>query len=498
MKLPVWHLLARSDLWAGLALLILTVATFAPVRTYGLVNFDDPKYAQNMHVQNGIRDFDEVIWAFTSREASNWHPFTWMSLELDTSLFNAKPWGYHVTNLLLHTLNVLLLYILLVQMTGQWPPSALVAALFAVHPLHVESVAWVTERKDVLSTFFGLLALIAYVRYVRRPELVRGLLVLPFYAASLLAKPMLVTLPFLLLLLDFWPLRRKDSILRLLVEKLPLCALAAASCAVTFWAQQQGGAVKSLDVFTPAVRSSNAVDAVVAYLVQTAWPTKLAVYYPHPRVVVPPLRLTWEILFLLSLTALAAFQARTRPYLLFGWLWFLGTLVPVIGLVQVGQQARADRYTYVPLIGIFVALVWGIWEILPARRRGLGLAIVSLVVLVPCVVLTREQISHWRNSLALWEHALAVTSDNWMARAMYGEALITEGRYDEAERQLDEALRLRSDMDPALAQLGRLRIAQGRRQEALGYYQRAAAMRPDMKSYQQNITRLKAEMAASP
>jgi protein O-mannosyl-transferase len=213
---------------------------------------------------------------------------------------------------------------------------------------------------------------------------------------------------------------------------------------------------------------------------------------------VPPLRLTLKILFLLFLTAIAAFQARARPYLLVGWLWFLGTLVPVVGLVQVGQQARADRYTYVPLIGIFIALVWGIWEILPARRRGLGLAIASLVVLAPCVVLAREQVGHWRNSLALWEHALAVTSDNWMARAMYGEALITEGRDEEARLQLEEALRLRSDMDPALAQLGRLRQRQGRRQEALAYFRRAAAMRPDIKNYQQMIARLEAEIEASP
>jgi tetratricopeptide (TPR) repeat protein len=509
---PLLRCLARRDVQVGLLLALLTLIAYIPVFQCDLINFDDPIYVvQNMSVQGGLT-LDTIGWAFTTCYASNWHPLTWLSLQLDVELFGGSARGFHTTNLILHILNVLLLYGLLTQLTGSWPAAALVAGLFGVHPLHVESVAWVTERKDVLSTFFGLLAIGAYLRYVSRPAVRRNILLLLAFAASLLAKPMLVTLPCLLLLLDWWPLRRLEagqraagaepaftvppaSLRWLLAEKVPLLVLVLASSAATVYAQSQQGAVKSLDRFPLPLRLANAVDATAAYLAQTFGPVGLAAYYPYPRAGIPSSRVATEGLLLLAVTVLALCWVRSRPYLLVGWLWYLGTLVPVIGLVQVGSQGRADRYTYVPLIGIFLALVWGLRELLPARRRALGLGVAALFVLLPCSVLTWEQVRYWRNSLVLWEHALAVTSDNAVARTLYAEALLARSREPEAVEQLQEALRIYPEMDPALSMLGRIHEQHGRKEEALACYRAALAIRPDKLSYRAQVTRLEEIMA---
>jgi protein O-mannosyl-transferase len=508
-------LLTRREVQIGLALALLTIATYAPVYACAFVNYDDPIYVtENLHVQRGLT-LEGIVWSFTSVEASNWHPLTWLSLQMDIDVYNTmstisqmftgqSTWTAatvcHQTNLILHTLNVLLLYSSLVRMTGSWPRPAFVAALFAVHPLHVESVAWITERKDVLSTFFGLLALLAYVSYARQPNWKRYLLVMLCYAASLLAKQMLVTLPFLFLLLDWWPLRRLDlgqqaagaepqtpfphtTPRRLLIEKLPLLVLALAACAVTVYAQNAAESVKSLEDFPLALRLSNVADSIIAYLRQTAWPTKLAVFYPYPHDGLPMPRVIVEALLLLAITLVALCMVRTRPYLLVGWLWFLGTLAPVIGIVQIGDQSRADRYLYFPHIGLFLAVVWGLGDLLPARRPVL-FGLVALLLLAPCVLLTHKQISCWENDLTLWEHARAVTEDNTVARTNYGQALKSVDREEEACAEWQAAIRINRRNDVAQASLGHYYMRHHQQQQALEHYRAALAARPGDLKYQ--------------
>jgi tetratricopeptide (TPR) repeat protein len=506
---PLLRALARREVQIGFALALLTVVAFAPVSACDYVNLDDPRYViGNLSVTCGLNE-DTIVWAFTTFYAANWHPLTWISLQLDVELsnnpwlgpvFGGMPGIFHRTNLILHVLNVILLYALLVWMTDQWPPAALVAALFAVHPLHVESVAWITERKDVLSTFFGLLALLAYLRYLRAPSVARYAILLLAYAASLAAKPMLVTLPCLLLLLDWWPLRRLSAgsegrwpsatIRRLLMEKLPLFALALASMGITIYAQGQSQAIGTLERFPLGLRLANALHSTMTYLEQTFWPTGLAVYYPYPRSGVSPVPLAIDAVLLLGVTFLALRWLRSRPHVAVGWFWYLATLVPVIGLVQVGSQARADRYTYIPLIGVFVAVVWGLWEGLPRRRRLLGLSIVALLVLPTCMILTWTQIDYWRNSLALWEHTLAVTSDNPVAHTEYAFALVETGRDEEAVSHLEEAIRLYPRIDPAFVLLGQIHERHGRRKEAMACYRTAVELRPDRSYYRALLTRL--------
>lgn len=448
----------RLERLVCLLLIVATLAVFQQLPEYDFVNIDDYYYVtENVHVTRGLTR-EGIIWAFTTLHANNWHPLTWLSHMLDCQLFGLKPGMHHLTNLLLHMANSTLLLLVLKRMTGALWRSAFAAALFALHPLHVESVAWVAERKDVLSTLFWLLTVWGYAGYVEYPGRNRYLLVLLFFALGLMAKPMLVTLPFILLLLDYWPLGRvklwesreggsggiqRSSALHLVREKIPFFALTLASGIVTVVAQYKGGAVRSLNLLPLDVRIANALVSYVGYIGKMIWPQHLAIFYPHPGALP-----TWQVvgagLLLLSLSIILLRAAGRFPYLGVGWLWYLGTLVPVIGLVQVGDQAMADRYTYVPLIGLFVLIAWGIPDLMARwRYRQIALTISAVIVVFCCTVSTWSHVKHWRNGTALFTHAVNVTADNALAHDGLGFALARQGRLDEAIAHYSEALRIK-------------------------------------------------------
>jgi Flp pilus assembly protein TadD len=502
----------RAD-WASLfisvALAVATLAAFAPAFGNDFVNYDDPLYVtDNPHVKAGLSAAG-ARWAFTSTEVLNWHPLTWLSLQLDATLYGDHPWGYHLTNVLLHAANALLLFEVLRRMTGAVWRSGLVAALFALHPLHVESVAWVTERKDVLSTCFGLLALAAYLWYVERPGVLRYLPVAIALALSLMAKPMLVTLPALLLLLDYWPLGRlrigaagdpppreppavvpaPASLRLVLSEKLPLVALAIGSAVMTAIAQHRGGAIESLENVPLGLRAANAVVSYVRYLGLTVWPEGLAPFYPYPRDGLPWWRVAAAAALLTVVTLLALAARRRSPYLAVGWLWFLGTLVPVIGLVQVGQQALADRYSYFPIVGLFLMAVWGLGALAGQRRAVAAvLATVCLAALATCAALTWRQTGYWLDSRTLWQHTLRVTSDNYLAESNLGAAcLFIRGTPQEAEAHLREAVRIRPDYWRAWSRLGIALDKQGRTARAIDCYSRSLRLQPEQPTARNNL-----------
>lgn len=575
-----WSASLRRPGFLGLLLACLTLALYSPTVRHEFVNYDDPDYVTaNPPVQHGLT-LATVRWALSSGHASNWHPLTWLSHALDWQLFGDRAGGHHAVNLLLHALNSLLLFLVLRQMTGAHWRSALVAALFAWHPVHVESVAWISERKDVLSTFFFLLTLGAYASYARlvsgprplpEPAPDRGskhptgagprpaagrtgreapagpaaahgalaavqpvaqpapgaaarhwlelnptaalMLTLLLFALGLMSKPMLVTLPFLLLLLDYWPLQRLGSAPSpsapsakpgraappaaaltdrawrtagwLVLEKTPFFLLSLISCVVTFKVQQKGGAVSvSLSL---GERIANALVAYVRYLENLAWPTKLAVLYPHPGHW-PLGRVLLSALVLVALSAAVVWLARRRPFLPVGWFWFLGSLVPVIGLVQVGVQSMADRYTYVPAIGLFIAGAWGAAELALRWRwpapllRGL-----AAVGLAGCAVLTVRQLGFWHDSEALFRHAVAVTENNYLAYNNLGYYLSNRGQAAEAIEFYRRSLEINPAYEDALNNLGYALAGQKKFQEALGYYDAALRVRPDHPEVHNNL-----------
>jgi len=500
-----------------LVLFSITVAIFRPVNHYEFVNYDDVSYVmENPHIQQGITPAT-LSWCFRAVVAGNWHPVTCLSLLIDHQLFGNNAGGYHLVNLLFHVANTLLLLYLLRRMTGELWPSVMTAAIFAWHPLHVESVAWVSERKDVLSAFFGLLTIGAYWRYVEKSKIqspkskIYYGLALLFFALGLMSKPMLVTLPVILLLLDFWPLRRISGLATffskcstagpLVLEKAPFFLLSIASGVATVFTQHEAGAMgEPTDQFSFSARVANALAACVLYLGKTVWPVRLSVFYPRP-----PAWPAWQIagstVLLLAITFIAISQARRRPFLLFGWLWFLCTLLPVIGLVQVGSQSMADRYMYIPSIGLFVMLAWGVKAIFPRQLPArLILAVVIGAAMIGCLVTTSRQLRYWRSSEALFQHTIDVTPPNVMPHVNLGEALIYKGRIDEGIRQLNEALALdlqltqsinRPPNNPFLADL-HCRIAdvlasRGRIQESIGHYNAALRYRPDLLSALNNF-----------
>jgi hypothetical protein len=434
---------ARTILLLGTALALLTLAAWLPTFRNGFVNLDDGLYVTgNPHVRQGITRAS-LAWAMTANVANNWHPLTLLSHLLDVQLFGLDPAGHHATSLLLHIANVLLLFAVLTKMTARMTSapgrSAAVAALFAVHPAHVESVAWVAERKDVLSALCWLLAIAAYERYARRPSPGRYLLVALAMALGLAAKPMVVTLPFALLLLDVWPLERLQlSWKRLVVEKLPLLALSAASCLITLHYQKTS--LAPLDVLPWSFRLAGAAVSYVAYLGKLLFPRNLAVFYPVP-LEIPAWETAGAVALLATITAFAVWKARRAPWLLAGWLWFLGTLVPVIGLVQVGRQAMADRYTYLPSIGLFLEVVWGVAEL--AGHRRVLLATAAAAVIAVLSVGTWRQAGSWKDSDALYRHALAVTRGNYLAHLGLAKALAAERDWNGAAGQYRAALALR-------------------------------------------------------
>jgi len=425
-----------------LALLMLTLVTlvvYLPVTKYDFINRDDGDYfINNQMVQQGLT-LEGVQWAFTTFHAANWHPLTWLSLMVDYQIFGFNVGAFHLVNILFHAANTGLLFLLLWRLTGLIAPAALAAALFAWHPLHVESVAWLSERKDVLSTFFGLLALLSYVRFAKANCRREFWMALFFFVLSLLAKPMLVTLPGLLLLLDFWPMSRwslTEFPWPLVREKIPFFALSAASCAVTFFAQQSGHAIASLVAVSPVYRVENAITSAAWYLLKLFWPTGLAIFYPLATIQTAALLLAISALLLFSVFVWRA-RHNSRCWL-FGWSWFLVSLVPVIGLVQIGSAAMADHYSYIPSMGIFVAVAFGLYE-WPRFRPFFPVAILPLIV---CVFATERQLGYWRNSETLFRHDVTATTNNYYAHEYLGIALEQEGRFVDALAEYREALRL--------------------------------------------------------
>ena len=466
-----------------LALAILAI--YAQTATYGYVAYDDDQYVyKNPWVQAGLTAYN-IGWAFTTFFYSNWHPLTWISYMLDFSLFGSNPGAQHLVNVALHLASTLLLFFALTRMTRQPWRCAVVAAIFAVHPLHVESVAWISERKDVLSTFFEMLTLLLYVRYTAKPGTRSYLAVAAAFALSLLAKPMAVTFPFVLLLLDYWPLRRLDWPLKaaalrpLFMEKVPLLAMAAVASVLTFLAQRGYGAVVSLNRFPLPARAANAAIAYVSYMVKTVWPADLAVLYPARG---PEFgSAVTALLILAALTWAALRWVKPRPYLAVGWFWYLGMLVPVIGLVQVGTQAMADRYTYVPMVGLSIAFVWTVADLVehrPALRMVTAAA--TILALVVLAVASYRQATYWKSSRTLFEHTLAVTTDNSIIQNNLGVIMAGEGNTVEAIKLYRKALATAPDYAEAHANLGHQLLNSGQLDQAQSSLTRALDLSPDL------------------
>ncbi|MBW2174431.1 MAG: tetratricopeptide repeat protein [Deltaproteobacteria bacterium] len=508
-------ILSRSELLVSIVLIAVTLVAFWEVPRHDFVNYDDNLYVtDNRQVQDGLTG-KGVLWAFTATHASNWHPLTWLSHMLDCQIFGLKPFGHHLTSIVLHVGNVLLLFLVFRQMTGALWQCLFVSALFAVHPLHVESVAWVSERKDVLSTFFWILTMWAYIRYVECPKLSRYLLALLTFSMGLLSKPMLVTLPFVLLLLDYWPLKRltkassKDAArrqipqprnlnqmsysLRLVREKIPFFVLSGASCVVTFFAQQHGGSVSSPDLIPIGTRIANGLISYVVYIEKTMWPINLAAIYPFAWDL--PL---WQVaaagLFLICMSILVIRQRKRLPYLPVGWFWYLGTLVPVIGLVQVGPQAMADRYTYIPHIGLFLMLAWWCADLSKRwRYQKVLLGMSTSLILVGLTITTRVQASHWKNSITLFEHTSSITASNALAHYNLGTALGEAGQMEKAIFHLSKAVRIRPHYGQAHYNLGLCLSKQGRLELAVSHYRKALKIMPDDEKAHNNLGTLLAQ-----
>lgn len=481
---------------ACLVLALATAAAYGEIGNHQFIQFDDAYYlTENPAMREGLSRTG-IIWAFTTTRAGSWTPLSWLSHLLDCQLFGLQPRGHHLVNLVFHLANTLLLFLWLQRVTRALGPAFLVAALFAWHPLHVESVAWVAERKDVLSAFFWLLTLWAYWWYTKRPGGGGYGLVLVCFTLGLLAKPMLVTLPLTLFLLDYWPLGRglpgRGASRGLLLEKIPLLVLSALFGLVTLYAQQGVGAVARLEEIDFSSRVANACVAYVWYIWKMFWPTRLAVLYPHP--LDTPL---WQALGAALILALISFwtiwRGRRYPYLAVGWLWYLVTLAPVIGLVQVGNQAWADRYTYVPLIGLFIMAAWGARDLtanLPGARvlRPLGAGI----ILTALLVCTMFQVRLWQDSVTLFEHTLALTRDNFVIQNNLGVALASQGKWQEAAPHFLEALRLDPNNARAQNKRGEDFFTQGRIREAAARFRRAIKLKPDLASAYNNLGRVEA------
>ena len=476
--------------WISGLLVALILLVYEPVRRHEFVNFDDAQYVSGNPMVTAGLSWRGAAWAFTTSHAGNWHPLTWLCHMLDVDLFGLDPGAHHLVNVALHLTNTLLLFGLLLFMTGALGPSAFVAAMFGVHPLHVESVAWVAERKDVLSTCFGFLALWCYAGYVRRPGVARFAALLFLFALALLAKPMWVTLPFVLLLLDAWPLGRlgRGPIRSLVIEKLPLLALSVTSSIVTIVVQRQAGAIRGLEALRLLRRIGNACVAYVVYVIQTLFPADLAPIYPYPAP--HPLATLAAGAALLGLS-IGAWRARQRkPYLFVGWAWYLGTLVPVIGLVQVGSQPWADRYTYLPMVGLLIILAWGIPEMLRTwRHRDVALTASAALAIVASAFASHTQVQHWRTSVALWQHALAVTTDNARAQHNLAHAFALQGRAGEAVPHYLEALRLNPGSAETHNNLGHAYAELGEQDEAIPHYVEAIRLQPDYAAPHKNLGR---------
>ena len=508
---------------AGVCLFLATIIWLVFGQTLGheFVNYDDAVYVyENPEVAGGLT-LHGIVWAFIHVRAFNWHPLTWVSHMLDCQFYGLNPGGHHLTNVLLHTMTAILLFLVLRQMTGTLWRSAFVAAIFAIHPLRVESVAWVAERKDVLSGLFFMLTLGAYVRYVLQKSRIEGrgsgaqgtpafdprrwtldyYLVLGFFSLGLMCKPMLVTLPLVLLLLDYWPLNRLQADaatepifrlagrrvpMRLVFEKLPLFGLAVASGVVTIFAQT--GTIKSFEQIPLFLRVGNALASYVAYLGQMFWPSGLAVLYPFAAKDAGVSGMVLSLALLAGISA-GAFILRRHPYLLTGWLWYLIMLVPVIGILQVGSQARADRYTYLPQIGLYLLLTWAAADLCVGwRRRRVVLGGCATIILLALIFCARVQTSYWQNSKSLWTHTLACTTDNYLAHQYLGVTLFQKGKEDEAIVHFQKALELNPGCVDAHNSLGGALLQMGQFDDAIAQFQEALRLKPDYTDAQKNLS----------
>ncbi len=511
----------RTPSAAVAAMLALAVlAVFAPLGQYDFVDFDDNVYVtDNRHVRSGL-SAENLVWAFTTLDAGFWHPLTWLSLMLDSDLYGLRAGGFHWTSILFHAFSAALLFLALNRMTGALWKSLFVAALFAFHPLRVEPVAWIAERKDVIATFFWMLTLLAYAAYAARPGKIRYSLVLFPFVLGLMAKPTLVTLPFVLLLLDWWPLRRVRggaslaeehaeaggggagafapdtdaaggtfagaSLPRLVAEKLPLLFLSILAASIVYAAEKNAGALSPLEAFPLAVRFENALVSYAAYLGKTFWPADLAVYYPHPGV--------WSFgrvlasgALLAAMTLVSGYFMKSRPYGIVGWLWYLGVLVPVIGMVQIGFIAMADRYAYVPQIGLFIIAAWGVPDLLdklPGKK--VILTVLALFAVAALVLVSRQQMETWRDTATVFEQALRVTVDNSKAHHGLAMAYVRQGRADLALAHLEESLRIRKE-DRVFNDLGTVLMGQRRFAEAELQFREADRLKPGIARYANNL-----------
>jgi tetratricopeptide (TPR) repeat protein len=466
-------------------LFVLVVWVFLPTLRGNFLFFDENVYVvMNPHVNSGL-NWENIAWAFSSLEYSNWHPLTWLSHMVDVQVYGLNPWGHHLTNVLLHAVNTVLVFLVFRRMTGAARRSLVVALLFGLHPLRVESVAWISERKDVLSTMFWLLAMWTYAKFAEeskgqsgKTKLFYGLTLL-FFVMGLMSKTMLVTLPFVFLLLDYWPLKRweQKNKWNLFFEKIPFFLLTITVSIIAYIAQQRSGTLQEMDSLPLSDRLGNAVISYVRYLGKFFWPENLCVYYPHPGHW-PTMKVLAASLLLICISLFAFMQRRRKPYLFTGWFWYLGTLVPVIGLVQLESQSIADRYTYVPLIGIYVVLVWGLCELTERlRQRTVLLSIFAVAAIIACVVSTRYEIGFWKDSFTLWDRAIAVTENNYIAHNNLG-ILLQPTEHEAALREFQEAARINPDFAAAQRYLADELSLRGRFDEAIAHYRKSLESEP--------------------
>lgn len=474
----------RREIIVCLFLIVTTLAVYWQITNHEFINYDDGLYVtENSHVQAGLT-LGSIKWAFTTCHASNWHPLTWLSHMLDYELYGLNPMGHHWTSLQIHLINTLLLFFILQYMTGALWKSAFVAALFALHPLHVESVAWVSERKDVLSTFFGMLTISAYIMYVKKRNLLKYSLVFIFLSLGLMAKSMLVTIPFVLLLLDFWPLKRlkltlnqasgqTSNLLLLIREKIPLLVLVAISSILTLIAQQSV-ALRTLESFPLQARVANAFISYASYFGKAIWPLRLSVFYPYQEASISLWYASEAALMIAGSLFIAVNISKKYPYILVGLLWFLVTLLPVIGIIQVGDQAMADRYTYIPLIGIFIAVAWGGSDLLKKwTNKKIVPAILAISVLLVLTMQSFLQTTHWKNNITLFGNAIKVTENNWLAHNNLGIALFSKGKLDKAIYHYKKALNIRPDTVGAIKNLGVAMSDKSNFEKAAKYFSKA-------------------------
>jgi cytochrome c-type biogenesis protein CcmH/NrfG len=501
----------RKKIIICIFLIVATFCIYAQVQGHKFINFDDDLYiTDNLNVQAGLTS-ESFKWAFTTSYPPYWHPVTWLSHMLDYQLYNSHPKGHYLTNLFLHISSVLILFIVLFRMTGALWQSGFVAAMFAFHPLNVESVAWIAERKNVLSTLFWLMTMWAYIHYTENPTIKRYGLVFLFFTLGLMSKPMLVTLPFVLLLLDYWPLRRlkfvqessrneilekttakKSEVLWLILEKVPLFLLTIGLSIVTVHLQKITGAVNAMDMFSLQTRVTNAVVSYLEYLGKMVWPSGLSILYPHPGNTLP----LWQGILcgmaLVGITIISIRLIKKAPYFAVGWFWYLGTLVPVIGIVQVGAQAMADRFTYIPLIGIFIIVAWGVPELISKwRHKEKVLSVSAGIIIFTLLITTWKQASHWKNSITVFKHAIRVTDKKYPTLSRIhnnlGIVLYAEGKKQEAISHYKMAIKTNSAHAKAYYNLGIALTAERKNEEAISWYKKAIRLNPNFTNAHYNL-----------